>query len=106
MVEFKPLRTVRGQKETRLLVAACLRGDAAADPVELFGRFEERAAIRQYEGGEARPVAEREAMRAVARELGLHPSDLVRAWSLVPELYPRLRGVTFRALPSGDSRRC
>ena len=86
---------------TRRLIAACLRGDAAADPVELFERFEERAAIREYEGGEARPDAEREAMRALARGLGLHPSDLVRAWSLVPELSPRLRGVTFRALPNG-----
>ena len=86
---------------TRRLIAACLRGDAAADPVELFRRFEERAAIRQYSAGEARPVAEREALREVARALGLHPSDLVRAWSLVPELYPSLRSVTFRALPSG-----
>ena len=90
---------------TRRLIAACLRGDTAADPVALFERFEERAAIREYAGGETRPVAEREAMRALARELGLHPSDLVRAWSLVPELYPRLRGVTFRALPSGGKRR-
>ena len=90
---------------TRRLVAACLRGDASADPVELFERFAERAAIREYEGGEARPEAEREAMRELARELGLHPSDLVRAWSLVPALYPRLRGVTFRALPNGGERR-
>ena len=84
---------------TRRLVAACLRGDALADPVELFERFAERAAIREYEGGEARPEAEREAMRELARELGLHPSDLVRAWSLVPALYPRLSRLTFRTSP-------
>lgn len=42
----------------------------ADDLACLVGDWEERAAIREYEGGQAREVAEREAAREVARWRG------------------------------------
>ena len=39
----------------------------ADDPACLIGDWEERAVIREYDGGQAREVAEREARRDVAR---------------------------------------
>lgn len=84
---------------SRRLIVACLGGDAKADPVALFDTFEERAAIREQDGGQTRAEAERAAICELAQGLGLRAADLVRAWTLVPALYPRLSQVTFRVSP-------
>ena len=90
---------------TRRLIVACLGGDEKADPVALFEAFEERAAIREHDGGETRAEAERAAICDLAQGLGLRAADLVRAWTLVPALFPRLSQVTFRISPHQRSRK-
>ena len=100
-----PVATEDLEDLTRRLIVACLGGDAAADPVALFDTFEERAAIREHDGGETRAEAERAAICELAQELGLRAADLVRAWTLVPVLFPRLSHVTFRISPHQRSRK-
>ena len=88
------------------LARTCLApaGDGAApgegpDPVDLFGRFRERAALREWGEGQPRPQAERDALGELAATLALRPGDIVRAWRLVPELAESLKGLTFRTRP-------
>ncbi|AXQ96135.1 hypothetical protein ORIO_20815 (plasmid) [Cereibacter azotoformans] len=74
-------------------------GAPPPDPVDLFERFRERAAIREHEGGQPRPLAERESLCELATGLALRPGDLLRAWHLVPGLAAGLRALSFRTRP-------
>lgn len=48
-----------------------------ADYIELY---EERAAIRQYEGGQSKRLAEFNSVRDVRRALGFAPQCVIDAW--------------------------
>ena len=75
--ELTEPRSVGGNPPV-LSVKSVLSGgdsDEADDPACLIGDWEERAAIREYDGGQTRGVAEREAAREVAlRGVPLNPS--------------------------------
>jgi len=52
---------------------------------EALDAFEERAAIREYDGGQARADAEAAAMAEVARAAGMSPEALRGLWAAHPD---------------------
>jgi len=64
--------------------------DAADDALE---QYEERAAIREYDGGQDRAEAEAAALVEAARAVGVAPDALREAWRPRPRRWPAtLRG--------------
>lgn len=60
--------------------------DAASETVEMFHRFEERAAIREFDGGQPRDEAERDALLELSGVLGRSQRDIIEEWRATPEL--------------------
>jgi hypothetical protein len=52
----------------------------------MFHRCEERAAIREFGGGEPRDVAEREALLELSAILDRSLEDIITEWLSAPEL--------------------
>ena len=72
-----------------------------SDPVVLFNDFVERAAILEYDDDLPRATAEKKALREVAARQAVPPGNLIRAWTLVPEVSDFLSTLTFRTSPEG-----
>lgn len=53
--------------------------------VDLLDRFEERAAIREHDGGQPRAEAEAAALAEVAQAAGMAPAALKRLWADHPD---------------------
>lgn len=56
-----------------------------ADMDEALDAFEERAAIREYCGGQCRPEAEKAALEEVAQAAKIRPEDLKQRWAAHPD---------------------
>lgn len=54
---------------------------STCDELEILSSYEERAAIREFDGGQVRAVAEAAALSEVARAAGISPGSLQRRWA-------------------------
>lgn len=68
--------------------------DTRCEAIETFHRFEERAAIREFEGKQIRDEAERDALLELSRILGRSPKGIVEEWDATPELSETVRRYT------------
>lgn len=62
-----------------------------APGLEALDAFEERAAIREFDGGQTRAEAEARALAEVAQAAGIAPGDLRRRWAAHPDARDYLR---------------
>ena len=70
------------------------RAHKLAPGLEALDAFEERAAIREADGGQAREVAEAGALAEVAQAAGMAPEALQRLWAAHPDARAYLAHLT------------
>ena len=74
--------------------AAPPRAHKLAPGLEALDAFEERAAIREADGGQAREAAEAAALAEVAQAAGMAPEALQRLWAAHPDARAYLAHLT------------
>ena len=84
--------TKRADPAPRVAEVASVAGPP--DPDLIHDLYEERAAIREFDGGQTRPEAEVAALAEVARVAGMSPEALRRLWAAHPDARAYLAHLT------------